>query len=111
MQEQTSQEVEIGQIEGPVLEALVSFMYGKFHEIPVAMLVILLVADDAHHVTSLSCFLCYYHCNYSLKGVPRGGSLFCVQVDALRITCIEQMMANLNAGIILDYAILSMRRP
>ncbi len=54
MREQTSQEIEIQQMEGPVLEALVSFMYGKLRGIPPSLLVPLLVAADAHQVCILT---------------------------------------------------------
>ncbi len=50
MVEGTSQEVELGQIEPPVLEALVSFMYGKLQDIPRKLLLPLFVAADAHHI-------------------------------------------------------------
>lgn len=43
----------IGEIEGFVLEALVGFMYGKLKVISKTLAVPLLVAADAHQVTSL----------------------------------------------------------
>ena len=52
MVEQRSKEVKIGQIKGSVLEALISFMYGKLLDIPKALAAPLLIAADAHQVNS-----------------------------------------------------------
>lgn len=44
-------EVEMGQIEGPVLKALISFMYGSLKTIPEGLALPLFVAADAHQAS------------------------------------------------------------
>ena len=57
----TAQEVEMGEIEGPILTALISFMYGCLDSIPTDILLPLFIAADAHQARSLllccQCFL------------------------------------------------------
>lgn len=59
--ESTAQEVEMGQIEGPVLTALISFMYGQLPTVPSDVLLPLFVAADAHQACysglAISCVL------------------------------------------------------
>lgn len=50
MHEETLDIIELGGIEGPVLEALMSFLYGALTEIPAQLLLPLYVAADAHQV-------------------------------------------------------------
>ena len=47
----------MGQIEGPVLTALISFMYGRLGDIPTDIALPLFVAADAHRANSHTCFL------------------------------------------------------
>ncbi len=56
--ENKAEEVEMGQIEGPVLMALISFMYGRLEDIPADIALPLFVAADAHQAISHMCFLC-----------------------------------------------------
>lgn len=46
----------MGQIEGPVLTALISFMYGRLKDIPTDLTLGLFVAADAHQANSHMCF-------------------------------------------------------
>ncbi|DBA72900.1 TPA: Galactose oxidase, central domain [Trebouxia sp. C0005] len=55
--ESTAQEVEMGEIEGPTLTALISFMYGRLGAIPTDILIPLFTAADAHQVDKLG-WLC-----------------------------------------------------
>lgn len=48
--ESTAHEVELGQTEGPVLKALIEFMYGRLSDVPSGILLPLFVAADAHQV-------------------------------------------------------------
>lgn len=50
--ENTAEEVEMGQIEGPVLTALLSFMYGRLEDIRKDIALPLFVAADAHQAKS-----------------------------------------------------------
>ena len=50
VQEETLDNIELGGMEGPVLEALMSFMYGSLTEIPAELLLPLYEAADAHQV-------------------------------------------------------------
>lgn len=52
MRETHAQEIELGDMEGPVLIALISAMYGKFKEVPDAMALPLFLAADAYQVRS-----------------------------------------------------------
>ena len=45
------EEVEMQQIEGPVLKALISFMYGRLKSIPADLALPLFVAADAHQAS------------------------------------------------------------
>ena len=62
--ESTAQGVEMGEIEGPILTALISFMYGRLGPIPTDILIPLFIAADAHQAKTLlpSC-----HCFKLLK--------------------------------------------
>ncbi len=51
--ESTAQEVEMGEIEGPILTALISFMYGRLDTIPTNILLPLFIAADAHQARTL----------------------------------------------------------
>ena len=53
--EHTAEEVEMGQIEGPVLTALISFMYGRLEDIPTDIALPLFVAADAHQASPYMC--------------------------------------------------------
>ena len=50
MHEETLDTIELGGMEGPVLEALMSFMYGSLSEISAQLLLPLYMAADAHQV-------------------------------------------------------------
>lgn len=50
MHEETSDIIELGGMDGPVLEALMAFLYGSMAEIPAKLLLPLYVAADAHQV-------------------------------------------------------------
>ena len=50
MHEETLDTIELGGMEGPVLEALMSFLYGSLAKIPAELLLPLYVAADAHQV-------------------------------------------------------------
>ena len=50
MQETDAAEIELREITGPVLQSLVSFMYGKLTDIPDSHLLPLFLAADAHQV-------------------------------------------------------------
>lgn len=54
MRETHECEVELGDMEGPVLTALVSAMYGKLKEVPAAIALPLLLAADKYQVQSFS---------------------------------------------------------
>lgn len=79
--ESTAQEVEMGEIEGPTLIALISFMYGRLGPIPADILILLFIAADAHQArTLLLCCHCFKvikqldpscFCNYRL--ISSGG--------------------------------------
>lgn len=71
----TAQEVEMGEIEGPTLTALISFMYGRLGIIPADILRPLFLAAHAH------------------------------QVKKLRWRCMQQMMHGLNKKTVLEYAV------
>ena len=58
--ESIAQEVEMGEIEGPTLTALISFMYGRLDTIPTDILLPLFIAADAHQArTLLLCCPCF----------------------------------------------------
>lgn len=50
MRETHAQEIELGDMEGPVLTALISAMYGKLIEVPDAAALPLFFAADAYQV-------------------------------------------------------------
>ncbi|DBA92437.1 TPA: protein modification by small protein conjugation [Trebouxia sp. C0004] len=54
--ENTADEVEMGQVEGPVLTAFISFMYGRLEDIQPDIALPLFVAADAHQANSHMCF-------------------------------------------------------
>ena len=62
--ESTAQEVEMGEIEGPTLTALISLMYGRLGAIPTDILIPLFTAADAHQARIL--LLCC-HCFKVIK--------------------------------------------
>ena len=51
--ESTAREVEMGEIEGPALTALISFMYGRLGPVPKDILIPLFIAADAHQARTL----------------------------------------------------------
>ena len=51
--ESTAQEVEMGDIGGPTLTALISFMYGRLGTVPAVILLPLFMAADAHQARTL----------------------------------------------------------
>ena len=55
MQESEASEIELGEIEGPVLQSLVSHMYGKLSNIADHEVLPLFMAADAHQVCLLAC--------------------------------------------------------
>ena len=54
MQETEASEIELGEMEGPVLQALVSHMYGKLSDIEDHLVLPLFMAADAHQVCLLN---------------------------------------------------------
>lgn len=58
MREAHAPEIELGDMEGPVLTALMSAMYGKLTEIPAAIALPLFLAADAYQVHSCFCYQC-----------------------------------------------------
>ena len=54
MQETEASEIELGEMEGPVLQALVSHMYGKLSDIEDHLVLSLFMAADAHQVCLLN---------------------------------------------------------
>ena len=62
--ESTAREVKMGEIEGSILTALISFMYGCLGPIPTDVLLPLFIAADAHQARSL--LLCC-HCFLVIK--------------------------------------------
>ncbi|DBA99209.1 TPA: hypothetical protein ACH3X3_011825 [Trebouxia sp. C0006] len=75
--ESIAQEVEMGEIEGPTLTALISFMYGRLDTIPTDILLPLFIAADAH------------------------------QVAKLRWLCMQQMIGDINKKTVLEYAVVA----
>ena len=53
MRESHAHKVELGNMDGSVLTALISAMYGKLREIPSAIALPLFLAADAYQVQSL----------------------------------------------------------
>lgn len=58
MQETTACEIELGDMEGPVLQALVSYMYGRPVQVADEQLLALFLAADAHQVRLMSTLYC-----------------------------------------------------
>ena len=55
MRETDAPEIELHEVEGPVLNLLVLYMYGKLAKIPDCYLLPLFLAADAHQVTHPLC--------------------------------------------------------
>ncbi|DBA99211.1 TPA: Galactose oxidase, central domain [Trebouxia sp. C0006] len=75
--ESTAREVEMGEIEGPTLTALISFMYGRLGPVPKDILIPLFIAADAH------------------------------QVDKLRWLCMQQVIAAMNKKTVLEVIVVA----
>ncbi|KAL0019763.1 hypothetical protein WJX79_003398 [Trebouxia sp. C0005] len=75
--EDKAEEVEMGQIEGPVLTALLSFMYGCLEDIPTDIALPLFVAADAH------------------------------QVEMLRWTCLQCLLNEVDVETVREYAVVA----
>ena len=60
MRETHANKIELGNMDGPVLTALISAMYGKLREIPSGIALPLFLAADAYQVQSLLCCLCMF---------------------------------------------------
>ncbi len=52
MREESMGTIELGDMQGPVLEAMMEYLYGCLTEIPAQLLLPLFVAADAHQVSS-----------------------------------------------------------
>ena len=52
MREESMGTIELGDMQGPFLEAMMEYLYGCLTEIPAQLLLPLFVAADAHQVSS-----------------------------------------------------------
>ena len=58
MQETNACEIELGDMDGPVLQALVSYMYGRPVQVADEQLLALFLAADAHQVRLMTNWYC-----------------------------------------------------
>ncbi len=54
MREESMGTIELGDMQGPVLEVLMEYLYGCLTEIPAQLLLPLFVAADAHQVSTIT---------------------------------------------------------
>ena len=91
----------MGQIEGPVLKALISFMYGCLESIPVDIVLPLFLAADSHQVSLQTSMYITLESLGAIEGPA------CPQVEALRWTCLQLLITGISTTTVLGYTVVA----